>query len=254
MPGVDLSSMTMWESLESRSRLVLNAFFPICAETLKISLTPNSNASVGCRSVVKYPQRKRERFLTADEFTRLGRVLEAVETRGDASASAVAALRLLMLTGCRESEILTLRWEHVAFDAGELRLPDTKTGARVVTLSPSAAEILSGIRRESGSPWVSPGRNPSTHLRDIKDAWNVIWTRAGLGDVRIHDLRHGFASRALALGESLPMIGKLLGHSQVETTVRYAHLARDSIHESAARIADSLAADILGDDYRRQTT
>ena len=207
-----------------------------------------------CRSVAKYPQRKRERFLTADEFTRLGKVLDDVEIRGDASASAVAALRLLMLTGCRKSEILTLRWEHVALDAAELRLPDTKTGARVVTLSPSAVEILTRIQQESGSPWVIPGRKPDTHLSDLKDAWNVIRRRAGLGDVRIHDLRHSFASRALALGESLPMIGKLLGHNQVETTARYAHLARDSVHESAARIADSLAADILGDDWRLQAT
>ena len=149
-----------------------------------------------CRSVVKYPQRKRERFLTADEFTRLGKVLDAVQTRGDASASAVAVLRLLMLTGCRKSEILTLRWEHVALDAGELRLPETKTGARVVTLSPPAVEVLSGIRRESGSSWVIPGRKLSTHLGDLKDAWNVIRTRAGLGDVRIHDLRHSCATRS----------------------------------------------------------
>ncbi len=207
-----------------------------------------------CRSVDKYPQRKRERFLTADEFTRLGKVLDEVETGGDVSVTAVAAIRLLMLTGCRKSEILTLRWEHVAFDAAELRLPDSKTGARVVTLSPPAIEILSRIRQASNASWVIPGRKPGTHLRDLNHAWYVIRTRAGLRDVRIHDLRHSFASRALALGESLPMIGKLLGHSQVETTARYAHLARDSIHESAARVADSLAADILGEDWRIQST
>ena len=206
-----------------------------------------------CRSVDKYPQRKRERFLTAEEFTRLGKVLDEVETGGDVSVSVVAAIRLLMLTGCRKSEILTLRWEHVAFDAGELRLPDSKTGARVVTLSPPAVEVLSRIRRVSSASWVIPGRKPGTHLRDLNHAWYVIRTRAGLGDVRIHDLRHSFASRALALGESLPMIGKLLGHNQIETTARYAHLARDSIHESAARIANSLAADILGDNCRLQT-
>ena len=96
-----------------------------------------------CRSVDRYPQRKRARFLTADEFARLGRVLDEVETGGDVSVSVVAAIRLLMLTGCRKSEILTLRWEHVAFDAAELTLPDSKTGARVVTLSPPAVEILS---------------------------------------------------------------------------------------------------------------
>ena len=91
-------------------------------------------------------------------------------------------------------------------------------------------------------------------MRNINDLWEIIRDRAGLEDVRIHDLRHSFASRALALGESLPMIGKLLGHSQVETTARYAHLARDSVQESAARIADSIAADILGGRYRPSKT
>ena len=86
-------------------------------------------------------------------------------------------------------------------------------------------------------------------MRDLDDAWEILRSRAGLRDVRIHDLRHSFASRALALGESLPMIGKLLGHRKVDTTARYAHLARDSVHESAARIADSIAADILGENW-----
>ena len=200
-----------------------------------------------CRSVARYPQRKRERFLTDTEYTRLGKVFDDVDTEGGASASAVAALRLLMLTGCRKSEILTLRWEYVALDANELRLPDAKTGARVVPLSPSAVRLLAGFPCHNGSPWVIPGRKSGTHMRDLDDAWEILRSRAGLRDVRIHDLRHSFASRALALGESLPMIGKLLGHRKVDTTARYAHLARDSVHESAARIADSIAADILGE-------
>ena len=203
-----------------------------------------------CRTITKYPQRGRERFLTDEEFTRLGQVLDEAETQRGASAPAVAAIRLLMLTGCRKSEILTLRWEHVALDAAELRLQDSKTGARVISLPPMAVELLAGHPREPDSPWVIPGRHPGTHLRDLADAWKVIRTRAGLIDVRIHDLRHSFASRALALGESLPMIGKLLGHSQVETTARYAHLARDSVHGSATRIAESLAADVLGEEWR----
>ena len=207
-----------------------------------------------CRSVAKYPQRKRERFLTDEEFIRLGRVLDEAGSRGGVSPSAVAALRLLMLTGCRKSEILTLRWEHVVLEAGELRLPDTKTGARVVPLSPSAVKVLAALPRPPGNPWVIPGRRPDTHLRALSDAWEVIRARATLEGVRIHDLRHSFASRALALGESLPMIGKLLGHSQMETTSRYAHLERDSVHESAARITESLATDILGNNWRSHMT
>ena len=123
-----------------------------------------------CRSVAKYPQRKRERFLTDEEFTRLGQILDEVETEGGASPGAVAAIRLLMLTGCRKSEILTLRWEHVALDAGELRLPETKTGARVISLPPMAVKLLAGLPRDPDSPWVIPGRYPGTHLRDLADA------------------------------------------------------------------------------------
>ena len=204
-----------------------------------------------CRLAVRFPERKRERFLTDGEFTRLGQVLDEVEARGGASGSAVTALRLLMLTGCRKSEILTLRWEDVALDENELRLPDAKTGSRVVPLSPSAMKLLAGLQRIEGNPWVIPGRKPGAHLSDLNDAWQVIRARAGLEDVRIHDLRHSYASRALALGESLPMIGKLLGHSQVETTARYAHLARDSVQEAAVRIADSIATDILGEGWRQ---
>ena len=157
----------------------------------------------------------------------------------------MAAIRLLALTGCRRSEILSLRWEDVAPGEAELRLPDAKTGARVVPLPPRAVELLAGLPREPGNPWVIPGRKPGTHLRQIDDAWRVVRARAGLEGVRIHDLRHSYASRALALGESLPMIGRLLGHKQIETTARYAHLARDSAQEAAERVAASIAADIL---------
>ena len=198
-----------------------------------------------CRSIVKYPGRKRERFLTDEEFIRLGEVLDEVEERGGASAPAVAAIRLLALTGCRRNEILSLRWEDVALDENELRLPDTKTGARAVPLPPPAVELLAGLPREPGNPWVIPGRKPGTHLRQLDDAWKIIRARAGLEGVRIHDLRHSYASRALALGESLTMIGRLLGHRQIETTARYAHLARDSAQEAAERVAVSIAEDVL---------
>ena len=198
-----------------------------------------------CRSVVMYPARRRERFLTDREFERLGRVLDAADVRGGASPAALAAIRLLMLTGCRKNEILTLRWEDVDLGAAALRLADSKTGPRTVSLSSSAARLLAGLPRAAGNPWVFPGRGRGRHLRSLDDAWRTVRTRAGLDDVRLHDLRHSYASRALALGETLPMIGKLLGHSQMETTARYAHLARDSIRDSAERVADSIAGDIF---------
>ena len=213
-------------------------------------LLPTGQRSAGhnpCTGVMKYPERKRERFLTDAEFERLGDVLNEAEQRGGAFPSSIAAIRLLLLTGCRKSEILTLRWEHVDLPAAQLHLPDTKTGSRTIALPEEAVKVLEEIPRIPGNPWVITGRKPNTHLTGLDVGWRTLRARAGLEDVRIHDLRHSYASRALALGESLPMIGKLLGHKQIETTARYAHLADDSVHASAERIAESLAQDILID-------
>ena len=199
-----------------------------------------------CRFVAKYRERRRERFLSDGEFERLGHVLAEMEAEGSLSVHAAAALRLLMLTGCRRNEIATLRWSDVDLDAGELNLGETKTGARTVTLSPAAVQVLRDLPRVADSPWVIAGPRPGTRITNLSEQWRRVRTRADLEDVRLHDLRHSWASRALALGESLPMIGRLLGHSRVETTARYAHLARDSVHEAAARIAASIGADLLG--------
>ena len=198
-----------------------------------------------CRAVAKYRTRRLERFLTEEEFRRLGQVLDTLEAEGRLPVHAAAALRLLMLTGCRCGEITTLRWEDVDLEAKEIRLRDSKTGPRVVPLSPGAARVLAGLPRDAGNPWVIAGRKPDSRLSHIVYYWYRVRERAELDDVRIHDLRHSFASRALALGESLPTIGKLLGHSKIQTTARYAHLARDSVQESAARVAASIGADLL---------
>ena len=200
-----------------------------------------------CRSVEKYPERPRERFLTDAEFARLGRVLDEAVNSGAAPLAAVTAIRLLMLTGCRKSEILTLRWKDVDLDAGELHLADAKTGPRAVQLSPTAVELLEALPRRKDSPSIFPGNDQDGRFSGggLDRVWQTVRTRSGLDDVRMHDLRHSFASRALALGETLPVIGKLLGHSDIETTARYAHLAQDSLHETAERIAESIATDIL---------
>ena len=198
-----------------------------------------------CRHVKRYKEHKRERFLSPEETERLGQVLRDAE---EEMPSAVAAFRLLLLTGCRMSEIRDLRWEYVKNDC--IELPDAKTGGRVVPLGPEARAVLSALPRQDDNPWVIGGKLPGSHLTDLQRPWRRIRERAGLEDVRIHDLRHSFASRALALGESLTMIGKLLGHTQVQTTARYAHLARDSIQTAAARITGSigtnLAASVVG--------
>ena len=199
-----------------------------------------------CRGMAKYRTRRHERFLTEREFRRLGRALDELEAEGRLSAHAAGALRLLMLTGCRAGEILTLRWADVDLEAGEIRLTDSKTGPRTVPLPPAAVRVLAGLPRPAGNPWVIAGREPGTRLSHMAYYLYRVRERAGLDHVRIHDLRHSFASRALALGESLTMIGKLLGHTKIQTTARYAHLARDSVNESVARVAASIGGDLQG--------
>ena len=198
-----------------------------------------------CRGLRKYRARRRERFLTEPEFRRLGEALDALEAERAIAPQAAAAIRLLALTGCRRNEILTLRWEDVRLGESELRLRDSKTGPRTVPLSPAAARVLAEMPRIPGNPWVVPGAGPGAPISGIFPQWRRARERAGLDDLRLHDLRHSFASRALALGESLPAIAVLLGHARVQSTARYAHLSRDAVSEAAARLAADIGADIL---------
>ena len=192
--------------------------------------------------------RRKSPTVTDIEFRRLGRVLDEMEAADEAPVHAIAAIRLLMLTGCRRNEVMTLQWKDVDLGAGELRLRDSKTGPRVVSLSPAAAEVLAAVPRLASNPWVLVGSRPGQRLSSLDNHWFRIRARAELEDVRLHDLRHSFASRALSLGESLPVIAKLLGHSQMRSAARYAHLGGDTVKEAAARVADAIGANILPDD------
>ncbi len=198
-----------------------------------------------CHAVRRYGMRPRERFLTPEEFRRLGRVLRDSEADGSEWAPTIAAIRLLMLTGCRKSEILELCWDDVDRTVGELRLREAKAGPRMVHLTAPIRVVLEGLHRSPGNSRVITGPGGRGCKTNLDQCWRRIRARAGLQDVRLHDLRHSYASRALALGESLPMIGRLLGHTQIETTARYAHLARDTVREAAERVAASIARDIL---------
>ncbi len=195
-----------------------------------------------CRMVRHYREQSRERFLTPEEYRRVGAALREAEAGGWMWPPAIAAIRLLMLTGCRKSEILTLRWDDVDRTAGEFRLRDGKRGPRMVPLTTPALKVLDGIVRVEGNPWVIPSQKPGICLPDLTYYWNRIKDHAGIEGVRIHDLRHSHASRALALGESLTMIGRILGHSKVGTTARYAHLVHDAEKAAAARTGDSIGA------------
>ena len=195
-----------------------------------------------CRHVEKYRERKRERFLSEAELGRLAEVLTEADRTRTEMPSVLTAIRLLLFTGARLSEILTLRWEHVDMEGQCLRLPDSKTGAKVVYLPPAALEILAALDRHEDNPYVIVGAKLGTHLINLQKPWRRIRKKAGLDGVRIHDLRHSFASMAVAGGLSLPVIGALLGHTQPATTARYAHLADDPLRQAANLTGGRIAA------------
>ncbi|MCB2056321.1 MAG: tyrosine-type recombinase/integrase, partial [Novosphingobium sp.] len=177
-----------------------------------------------CRKVGKYVEQRKERYLSGTELERLGKVLAEREQSGAESPFVIAAIRLLLLTGARLQEILTLKWSYVDLDRALLFLPDSKTGKKVVRLNQAAVAVLAAVPRVTGNAHVIVGALGGAHLVNLQKPWRRIRKKAGLDDVRLHDLRHSFASIGAEVGGSLPMIGKLLGHSQPRTTQRYAHL------------------------------
>lgn len=191
-----------------------------------------------CRGVKKFKERKRERFLSAEELESLGKALEAEEWT---APSAVACIRLLILTGCRLGEIQTLKWAWVDLKSKLINLPDSKTGKKTIYLGQAAMDELRRTPKIKDNPFVITGYIEGQYLMDIQRPWRRIRKAAGLEDVRIHDLRHTFASHGVAIGQGLPIIGKLLGHTGIQTTARYAHLAADPALEVADKISERLA-------------
>ncbi|OHD05062.1 site-specific integrase [Sphingopyxis sp. RIFCSPHIGHO2_12_FULL_65_19] len=206
-----------------------------------------------------------ERYLYGDELRRLGDALREAETVGlpwqfnegakakhrpknadtlreVISPHAVAALRLLLLTGCRLGEILTLKWTQVDLERGFLRLPDSKTGKKDVILGAPALKVLADIPRLKDNPYVIVGETKGKPRSDLKRPWRRVIAHAGLPGLRLHDLRHSFASMGAASGMGLPIVGKLLGHASPSTTARYAHLADDPLRRASDSIAGSIAA------------
>ena len=214
------------------------------------------------RGIEKFKESRRERFLTGDELARLGSAIREAETTGipwnvdeaKASAkhvpkanrftriapSAAAALRLLLFTGCRLREILHLQWAHVDFERGCLFLPDSKSGQKTIILNAPALAVLDALERIG--PYVVPGDDPEQPRHDLKRPWDTVIKRAGLPGVRLHDLRHTYASFGAGGGLGLPIIGRLLGHAQVATTARYAHLDNDPLRRASEAIAGRIAA------------
>lgn len=181
-----------------------------------------------CRNIRRYRMTPRERFLSLDELKRLGFVLEHAEDK-----QAAAAIRLLLFTGARSSEITVLRWDWIR--GTRALLPDSKTGPKAIQLPPPARAVLDDVSRTG--PFVFPNSTGDGPMKDLGARWRTLRAVAGLNDVRIHDCRHTFASHAVMSGLDLYTVGRLLGHADTASTERYAHLADEHVRKAAGRIS-----------------
>jgi integrase len=204
---------------------------------------PGSNPVKG---IERFRERRRERHLQPAELERLGEVLRQVELERTESPSSVALVRLLLLTGARLGEVLGLRWERIDWQAGSVRLADSKTGPKTLYLSDAARVVLALLPRVVDNPWCLPGRVHGRPLVNPQKPWRRIRAAAGLDDVRLHDLRHTYASVAARGGLSLPMIGALLGHSEAQTTQRYAHLVGNPVKQAAEQVGEAIRVALGG--------
>jgi integrase len=198
-----------------------------------------------CGRIKRFAEKTRHRPMSELEIARLSKVLRESESGDDPSVAenprAVAAIRLLLFTGCRRNEVLKLRWDEVDLEHGVLRLGDSKTGEKVVRLNNAARDIIEAQTPMLNNPYVFPSpRLPGRPLFDINGPWRRIRARAGLTDVRLHDLRHNFAASAAAGGLSLYQIGQLLGHRSPKTTARYSDLTDDPARRAAEQVGQAL--------------
>ena len=230
------SDILRWRDSLVGRQATFNRALPVLSIMLAYAeqLGVRRTGSNPCKGTPRYSRQLPDRYLTATEYRRLARVL------ADAEAGyplAVTAIRVLMFTGARSNEILSLRWEYV--DGTRLNLPDSKTGPKTVWLNRPALDALDLLPRAlSGPLFPAPRAGGPMQLYAL---WDRLRRRAALPDVRLHDLRHSFASIAIADGMPLTMIGRLLGHALPETTARYAHLADDVIADAAARVSGGIA-------------
>ena len=210
--------------------------------------TPGSNPA---RRIRKFREEEKKRFLSDDEQVRLGQVLRQVHDDGTASLYIVSAIMLLILTGCRLNEIRTLKWEYVT--PKHLELPDSKTGRRRIPLPREAYDILQSLPRRDGNPYVILGESDTAPLVNLQKAWTRIRKLAKLEDVRMHDLRHTYASVAVMNGIDPFTLKEIMGHRNLQTTLRYAHFADEAVQRAAGSVASRLAGALSRDSTRGPT-
>jgi len=208
--------------------------FQICLASFSVARGLRSDNPA--RGVRLFASEHRERFLSFAEISRIGEALSKLEAEGG-NWTAIAAIRLLLFTGCRRGEIMGLRWKWVDFERRCIRFPDSKTGAKTIPLGDPAIDLLRSVPAIAGCEFVFPASRGNGHIVGLRSVWGKVRELADLRGLRIHDLRHSFASVAVSGGESLYIVGKILGHRQARTTEIYAHLAPGPVHAAADRVA-----------------
>ena len=193
-----------------------------------------------CRHIQLFTDKKRHRFLDKTELSRLWETLDKAYQDETAGLYAINAYKLLILTGCRLGEIQTLKWSYIR--GNRVEFPDSKTGYKRLPLNAAAMEVLNQTPVKDGNPYVICGEKSGAHIVNLQKSWRRIRKRAGLSDLRIHDLRHTFASQAVMNGTPLALVSKLLGHSKITTTMRYAHLADNELLDASEGIGALLKA------------
>ena len=236
--AIQRADVNRWRDSMADAGGAFNRAIPIMSVMMQYAekLGYRAKGANPCRGVSRFKRDLPERFLSPDEYRRLGKTLAEHE---GANPFVVPALLMLIYTGARVSEITSLRWRHV--QVPRLALPDSKTGPKTIYLNPQAIAVLEGLERRHDDRLVFPAMYREVPI-NLGQHWAKIRRKAALPDVRVHDLRHSFASVAIARGIPLATIGKLLGHALPETTARYAHLADEVIAESADRICSGLAS------------
>ncbi len=212
----------------------------ILSMLLSFAVARGLRADNPARGVRLLQNQRRERFLSFAEIGRIGEALSKLEANGS-NRMTIAAIRLLLLTGCRRGEIIGLRWKWVDFERRCVRLPDSKTGAKTIPLGDPAIDVLRSIPAIAGCEFVFPASRGTGHLVGLCSVWQEVRKLADLQGLGIHDLRHSFASVAVSGGESLYIVGKILSHRQARTTEVYAHLAPDPVQAAADRAARKIS-------------
>ena len=201
------------------------------------------------RGVKRFRDRRNERFLDGDELQTLGAALMAAEADGE-NPYAIAIIRLLILTGARKGEIESLRWSEVDWQYSYLRLSDSKTGQKLIMLNGAAVQLLKSLPRQNMSDYVFPSSQSDGFYVGAPKVWRRIRNAAGLFGVRLHDLRHSFASMAVSSGASLPIVGTLLGHKNSSTTSRYAHLQEDPLRSVSDTVGRAMQKRLYSDGFK----